>query len=47
MVRLFRISDNAINRAEVEVEELIKSYVEFLESGRAEVVEDIDLPNWA
>jgi len=46
MVRLFRISESAINRAEMEVENLISQYVEFLKTGRAEVVEDIDLPNW-
>jgi hypothetical protein len=47
MVRLFRISKNAIERAKVEVEELIQKYVEFLKSGKAEIVEEIDLPNWA
>jgi len=47
MVRLFRMSENAINRAEMEVENLISEYVEFLKSGKAEVVEEIDLPNWA
>ena len=47
MVRLFRISEDAINRAEMEVENLIQSYVKFLETGKAEIVEEIDLPNWA
>ena len=47
MVRLFRINEAAINRAEMEVENLIYSYVEFLKTGKAEIVEEIDLPNWA
>ena len=47
MVRLFRISDSAINRAEMEVEDLISKYAEFLKSGKAEVIEEIDLPNWS
>ncbi len=47
MVRLFRISEDAINRAEMEVENLIQNYVKFLETGKAEIVEEIDLPNWA
>jgi hypothetical protein len=47
MVRLFRISEDAIKRAESEVEDLIKGYVEFLETGKTKVIEEIDLPNWA
>ena len=47
MVRLFRISEDAINRAKVEVENLIQDYVKFLESGKAQIVEEIDLPTWA
>ena len=47
MVRLFRVSKEAINRAEMEVENLIQNYVKFLETGKAEIVEEIDLPNWA
>ncbi len=47
MVRLFRISDSAISRAEMEVENLISGYAEFLRTGKAEVVDEIDLPNWA
>ena len=47
MVRLFKISDSAISRAEIEVENLIQDYVKYLETGKAQVVEEIELPNWA
>ena len=46
MVRLFRISDTAISRAEMEVEAMIKEYYEFIKSGFCEVISEIDLPSW-
>ena len=46
LVWVVELADEWIEIAEVEVEELINSYVRFLQTGEADVVKKIKLPYW-